>query len=161
MAEIPSSSTGGRRRGNGILKVDMTPLVDLAFLLLTFFILTTTLRRQVGLDLALPAEGAKGKEGHSITFLLSGPDTIHGYSGAFDPERTQLRRFGMDQVRIALRAVTDTASFTCVVKTGQRTRYASVVHMLEAVSFLGPEHYAFQEGLSEQELALLAAAGAP
>ncbi len=155
MADVQTSSND-RRHGPATIKLDMTPLVDLAFLLLTFFILTTTLRRQYALDLALPHAGAPGKEGHTITFLLGGNDTIHGYSGAFDPGRTPLRRLGMDQVRVALRAVNDTATFMCVVRTGPRVKYASVVRMLDELAFLGPGHYSVEEGLTPAEHAALA-----
>jgi biopolymer transport protein ExbD len=36
------------------IRMDMTPLVDLAFLLLTFFVLTSTLTKQQAIDLTFP-----------------------------------------------------------------------------------------------------------
>ena len=59
MAEIDSS--GGGKKGGGkkrskkmSTKIDMTPMVDLGFLLITFFMLTTTLAKPVTMQLNMP-----------------------------------------------------------------------------------------------------------
>ncbi|MCW3127569.1 MAG: biopolymer transporter ExbD, partial [Bacteroidetes bacterium] len=57
MAElnIPDGNTRHRNRAKKIpIKVDLTPMVDLAFLLITFFMLTTSLLKQKGMDLSMP-----------------------------------------------------------------------------------------------------------
>lgn len=41
------------------IRMDMTPMVDVAFLLLTFFMLTTVLRKQQTLEINLPPADAK------------------------------------------------------------------------------------------------------
>ncbi|MFT3884555.1 MAG: biopolymer transporter ExbD [Flavobacteriales bacterium] len=153
MADMQPS--GPRMRGiPAFIKLDMTPLVDLAFLLLSFFLLTTSLRRAAGIELALGAGGPRA-HGHTITLLVSGRDRIHGYAGDFDPATTLLRPYGLDQVRTALHAIPDTADFTCIIRTHPTARYEGVVRVLDEVAFLGPRHYAVQEGLSEQEAVAL------
>jgi biopolymer transport protein ExbD len=66
--------------------LDMTPMVDLAFLLLTFFILTTTFMEHRVMDITMPV-----KDGHqdvpvsqTITILLSGEDRLMWYAGEDD-----------------------------------------------------------------------------
>jgi biopolymer transport protein ExbD len=149
MAEIASPT---RRRGiPAFIKLDMTPLVDLAFLLLSFFILTTSLRREAGIELGLGAGKHPSKEGTSITLLVSGRDRVHAYAGVFDPDSTRVRRYGLDQVRAALHAVRDTAHFTCNIRTHATATYDAVVQVLDEAAFLGPAHYNVQEGLGPEE----------
>lgn len=58
MAELVSSGKSGGRSLNRLpVRVDLTALVDLAFLLITFFILTTTLQKPHSLPLVMPAPG--------------------------------------------------------------------------------------------------------
>ena len=75
--------------------IDMTPMVDLAFLLLTFFMLTTTFSKPKAMDLTMPDKQKENEPPDSmvvknaITFLLGDNDRIFWYYGEFKPE-TQL-----------------------------------------------------------------------
>ncbi|MFM7595189.1 MAG: ExbD/TolR family protein [Flavobacteriales bacterium] len=92
MAEIAESGGGGHDKGKKRAKksstrVDMTPMVDLAFLLLTFFVLTSTFSKPKVMSLAYPAKIDKPTEdapklNNGITFLLS-KDKIFYYTGEF------------------------------------------------------------------------------
>ena len=94
MAEIQDSGGGGHKGGKKrakklSTKVDMTPMVDLAFLLLTFFVLTSTFSKPKVMSLAYPAKidkppGDAPKLNNGITFLLS-KDKIFYYTGEFYP----------------------------------------------------------------------------
>lgn len=96
MAEIAESGGGGHDKGKKrakkqSTKVDMTPMVDLAFLLLTFFVLTATFSKPKVMSLVYPAkpkpnEIKKDVEvNNAVTFLLA-EDRIFYYEGAFYPE---------------------------------------------------------------------------
>lgn len=95
MAEMAESGGGGhdkkgkKRAKKASTRVDMTPMVDLAFLLLTFFVLTSTFSKPKVMSLAYPAKidgpiGDAPKLNNGITFLLS-EDKIFYYTGEFYP----------------------------------------------------------------------------
>ncbi|ATL45909.1 biopolymer transporter ExbD [Chitinophaga caeni] len=99
MAEMDTSSSGGGKKHGGTkskklsTRVDMTPMVDLGFLLITFFMLTTTMSKPKTMDLALPkdtkdeAEQNKVKESTALTILLGKDHKVYYYEGlAQDPE---------------------------------------------------------------------------
>ena len=131
--------------------MDMTPMADLAFLLLTFFILTTNLRRLEGMDLVAPL-GKDGKASdRTLTFLIGGRDTIYGYAGAFEPDVTVPQRYGLDQVRYSLRTVMDTAGLALFIKPRPNTRYADVLGLVDACNLAGLRHYAVQDSAPEGE----------
>jgi len=69
----------------------MTPMVDLAFLLLTFFILTSTFSKPKALDLAFPAkpkdtDKINKEKANGISILITGDDKIYWYPGQLKPE---------------------------------------------------------------------------
>lgn len=83
---------GKKRAKKGMPHVDMTPMVDLAFLLLTFFVLTSTFSKPKVMSLVYPAkpkttevDKMKTEINNAVTFLLS-DDRIFYYEGAFYTE---------------------------------------------------------------------------
>ncbi|UYQ91993.1 biopolymer transporter ExbD [Chitinophaga horti] len=99
MAEMDTSSSGGKKGKHGGTKskklstrVDMTPMVDLGFLLITFFMLTTTMAKPKTMDLVMPKdteneeEKNKVKESTALTILLGKKNQVYYYEGlAQDP----------------------------------------------------------------------------
>ena len=96
MAEIAEGGGGGHDKGKkkrakkNSTKVDMTPMVDLAFLLQTFFVLTSTFSKPKVMSLVYPAKPEDGPKdikpiSDAITFVLS-KDEIFYYEGAFKPQ---------------------------------------------------------------------------
>jgi len=131
--------------------MDMTPMVDLAFLLLTFFILTTSLRRLQGLELIAPLNGPGKPADNTLTFLVGGRDTIRGYAGAFDPARTVPRRYGMDQVGQALRSVKDTATVRIAIKPRPNAKFADVLGVVDACILARLNRYNLQDSVPMAE----------
>lgn len=96
MAEIADGGGGGGHKGGkkrakkSSTRVDMTPMVDLAFLLLTFFVMTSTFNKPKVLSLVYPAKKVDKpiKEtpmNNGLTFLLS-EDKIFYYSDQYYPK---------------------------------------------------------------------------
>ncbi len=97
MAELIQSSpaTGKRsRRRNTAARPDMTPMVDLAFLLVTFFVLTTSMMKPRAMEIIYPTEeGVPLKANHVLTILLDeGKDRIFWYYGELKENETEIHR---------------------------------------------------------------------
>jgi biopolymer transport protein ExbD len=75
-----------KRRLRPSLRIDMTPMVDLGFLLITFFILTTAMSEQSTLKLYMPHAGDPTPLGRSrvLTVLLGSDNKMYAYEGAFE-----------------------------------------------------------------------------
>src|SRR5687768_17433820 len=112
MAEIAEGGGGGgphkgkKRAKKQSTRVDMTPMVDLAFLLLTFFVLTSTFNKPKSMELTFPVEPPPGSPPppaikNGITMLLTGDDKIFYYKGEFkpkeSPEPTQVSELSYSQ----------------------------------------------------------------
>jgi biopolymer transport protein ExbD len=71
-----------------VLKIDMTPMVDLGFLLITFFVFTTTISTPTVADLFMPKEDTikpqNLADGLALTVLLDDNNKIYYYHGGMD-----------------------------------------------------------------------------
>jgi biopolymer transport protein ExbD len=95
MAEVNTGDGGGghgkhdKKRAKKLsTRIDMTPMVDLAFLLLTFFVMTSTFNKAKTMEINFPAEEKdKTKEppkiNNALTFIMSKDNSIYYYYGQF------------------------------------------------------------------------------
>src|SRR4051794_38045063 len=78
---------GTKQKIHVMPKIDMTPMVDLGFLLITFFIFTTTMSQKNAAQLIMPdTKGTPGvlKSSHALTFLIGENNKLFSYEGAWD-----------------------------------------------------------------------------
>ena len=105
MAELNTSSSGGSKKGKVRSKkqattVDLTAMVDLAFLLITFFMLTTSLSKPQAMDIAKPDKDIKDverlelRESQTMTILLGKNDKIAWYMGEAGKSAPTIEGFG-------------------------------------------------------------------
>lgn len=120
MAEIADSGGGGGgkhgkkgRKHAGNPRVDMTPMVDLAFLLLTFFVLTSNLNKAKTLEMAVPKDKDPNVKNMQVdddlanTIILDGnkDGVIYFYHGKLTPDSTELFELKLDPTaKLNLRA---------------------------------------------------------
>jgi biopolymer transport protein ExbD len=76
-----------RRSFSSSVRIDMTPMVDLAFLLITFFIFTTSMSEPRAMKLTMPIEDRSptpARESKVLTVLLDKNNTVFAYEGRFE-----------------------------------------------------------------------------
>lgn len=102
MAEIIQNEGGGKQKGKRRIKrhsthIDMTPMVDLACLLLTFFMLTTAFSKAKVMEIILPERTTEKDENRPqvddskvLNLILVENDKILWYNGLADPTKASL-----------------------------------------------------------------------
>jgi|KBSSwiStaDraftv2_1062776.scaffolds.fasta_scaffold08675_5 biopolymer transport protein ExbD len=102
MASIDTGGgDSGHKKGPGVKKakrlstrVDMTPMCDLGFLLITFFIFTTTMQTPTTMDLNMPKDTDKKEEQNEVkqssvlTIMLGKGDQVYYYEGQLKVDAT-------------------------------------------------------------------------
>ena len=97
MAEVNTEDSGGghgkhekKRAKKASTRIDMTPMVDLAFLLLTFFVLTSTFSKPKTMEINFPAKSEDPskdmKVNNALTFIMTKDNGLFYYAGEFYPE---------------------------------------------------------------------------
>jgi biopolymer transport protein ExbD len=173
MAELDTSSGGGKK-GPGVKKakklstrIDLTPMVDLGFLLITFFIFTTTMAKPKTMSLSMPKddpnipkeEQTKVKASAVLTALLSKDNLVYYYEGIGDdplvPPAVEVGTFKSGKVRKAIielkkrvdalkanGGLTAKDNATVIIKPDSNCTYEDVVNMLDEMTINNIEVYA-------------------
>lgn len=161
--EKQTSTKGNKRRlrSNGF-HLDMTPMVDLAFLLLTFFMLTTTFASLQTMDISMP-DGTgpntpiPGK--NALNIVLDEQDKVYyffGYPGD-EPEvqQTDFSAKGIRQVLLG-EQVKGNPNLVVLVKATEGSRFKNLVDALDELKITETRKYALV-ALQEEDKQLLAA----
>ena len=85
-AEVQESGKKGKgsKQKKMTVRVDFTPMVDMNMLLITFFMLCTTLSKPQTMEISMPSneeQQSKVKASQAITLLLAGGDKLYYYEG--------------------------------------------------------------------------------
>jgi biopolymer transport protein ExbD len=151
MAEI--SNEGGKKDGKVRSKktstrIDMTPMVDLAFLLLTFFVMTTTLNKPQTMEITMPEKPKQEdkqplvNEKRVLTLVLGDNDKIYWYLGITDP-KINVTNFSNDGVRkILLRENAQIKEMVVLIKPSDESKYKNVVDILDEMNISNIARYA-------------------
>lgn len=158
MAEMDTSSGGGHKKGPGVKKskklstrVDLTPMVDLGFLLITFFIFTTTMSQPTAMKLYLPKDADKpedqnkAKESGVITILLGKDDHVFYYEGQLDNSASNFKSSTFKEIRNVLldkKARTPEKDLVVILKPGEECTYRNVVDILDEMAINVLKRYA-------------------
>lgn len=141
---------GGHKKGPGVKKakklsthVDMTPLVDLGFLLITFFIFTTTMSSPAAMQLFMPKdtdnkeEQNKAKESGALTIMLGKGDQVYYYEGQLLPDGSNFKSTnfkGIRDVLINKKRSTPPEDLVVVIKPNDEATYKNTVDILDEMA---------------------------
>lgn len=141
---------------------DMTPMVDLAFLLLTFFMLTSTFSKPNVMELAMPAKGlgtdVPGSK--ALTLILGKHNQVHYFYGVNETgtaaaptlHTTDYSAHGLRQVLLTLQRQQTGA--VVLIKSEQESTYGNLVDALDEMNITSQKKYALVD-LDRNDRALL------
>jgi biopolymer transport protein ExbD len=173
MAELDTSG-GGKKDGGKVrtkkksTRVDLTAMVDLAFLLITFFILTTTLQKPKAMDLTMPDKDEKNNnqlpvpETRTMTVLLGTNNKVEWFMGMPTNPLTAptVTGFGKSGIRESLLdkgkevLAKSGKPMIVLIKPSDKSTYYDMVTMMDELNIVGNEQRAIVE-ISQPEIDLL------
>lgn len=177
MAEVDSGGGGGHGKKGGpktkkkSTRIDMTAMVDVAFLLLTFFVLTATMSNSAVMDLTMPPKvtdetpedqtKADVEETKILTIILDENDMVRTYWKVTDPVVDSTDYAGLhDKLaahinRKANRCpkgtkAEDIKASQCwdpifVIKPRKKSRYKNLIDVLDELAVVGATKYAITD----------------
>lgn len=166
MAEIVSTSRkqapkkGICRRSKKLsTRVDLTPMVDLGFLLITFFIFTTSLSQSKVMDLPLPNDSdpitqMPVKQNGALTLLLGKNHLVYYYEGKQDHIAFPLQSRSFSHIRdiiITKKRSTIATDFFVIIKPTNSAVYDDVVKALNEMIVSNIKRYALVDATKEEE----------
>jgi biopolymer transport protein ExbD len=151
MAEISQDSgkkDGKVRSKKTSTRIDMTPMVDLAFLLLTFFVMTTTLNKPQTMEITMPEKPKEEdkqpmvNEKRVLTLVLGGNNKVYWYLGITDP-KVELSDFSTDGIRkVLLQQNAQIKEMVVLIKPSDESKYKNVVDILDEMNISNIARYA-------------------
>lgn len=179
VADKGDGKKGGKKRSKKLsTRVDLTPMVDLAFLLITFFMLTTTLSKPNIMPVVMPEKHIDNldqltatKESQVLTLLLGGDDKVYFYEGITDAklDSTDYSAEGLrkvllgkkDRVRELFPDIEKVDSLTqekkyysklsVIIKPTKDARYKNIVDAFDEMKITNVTSYVLLE-ISQKEL---------
>lgn len=153
MAQIQGGGGGGRKKGGKVrskkqsTKTDMTPMVDLAFLLLTFFLLTTTFNKPKTMEVNMPdkvedeSQQTKINEKDILNLVLAENNKIYWWVGLEPPvSETNYSKDGVRQ--IVLQHTRANPKMMVLIKPKDESRYENMVNILDEMDITDTKRYA-------------------
>jgi len=171
MADIDTSQGGGGGKHGGgprskkmSTRVDLTPMVDLAFLLISFFMLTTTLNKPKAMELNMPKKADKPDDNQDVGecqvlhVLLDTLDQVWYYEGLKVAGLQKTTFAGDEGIRKVIMKKIATVPNACplskkgnkrdaivLIKMLSGARYKNMVDILDEMDITDCKIYAIQE----------------
>jgi biopolymer transport protein ExbD len=155
-----------QKAGKQTVFTDMNAMVDLAFLLLTFFMLTTTMVKPKIMEVVMPvprdddrpADIQPIRESRAISILPLHDGRLYLYQGLSFETVTETA-YGKDGIRRKLQDLLPTIDEPVIlIKPHPDSNFRNLVDILDEMNILGVSRYALDD-FSEKDIDILAEAG--
>ena len=130
------------------LRVDLTPMVDLGFLLITFFIFSTAISESNVLKLVMPKDSKDStliKKSGALVLLPAGSDKFYFYYGDDTTMRGPQDINSTRQILLKKKGTVSQKDFFVIIKPTPDADYSQVVQILDEIKINDVNHYAFSE----------------
>lgn len=145
---------GGKKRAKkASTRVDLTPMVDLGFLLVTFFMLTTTFSKPQTMEINLPIkddtikpeEQQAVKATHAMSIIAGENNQVYVYMGIDDPDpiKTDYSANGIRKILYEKNSTVE--NLTVLIKPTDKSTYKNVVDLLDEMNITKVKRYALVE----------------
>jgi biopolymer transport protein ExbD len=161
MAENLSNSKRSLKRNSS--KPDMTPIVDLGFLLITFFMFTTTFSNPNMMKLFMPGKDNGTRDistKNSITFILGKNDRVFWHQkdlphlNETDLEETDFTPNGIRRLILEKhKQSTKPENFTVIIKPSDDENFKNTVYILDEMEITNMKRYALVDIFPRELLA--------
>ncbi len=154
MAEVMTNTKSSGRRGSKLktIHVDMTPMVDLGFLLITFFMFATTFLKPNVMNLGLPAktEGPTGNvidTRNQLTFILGDNRIFYYQKEVKDLTPADIKEVPQQSIAAAKtiqqyrKVAPKPEIFTVIIKPTEDANYSNFVDMMDELQIAKSERY--------------------
>ena len=136
--DTPERRSSGKKKGFGLhrkkrrvgIRIDMTPMVDVAFLLLIFFMVTTVFRTPKALEINLPPKDVKVDvpESKTLTLRILSDGRLYWRRGA---KENPFNRSSVAQLRDVLAPYANQNELIVVVKVDREADFENMVNALD------------------------------
>lgn len=160
MAEVITREKSGGKQNKKPIKIDMTPMVDLNFLLLMFFMFTSSFTKPNVMDLGLPAKDPNPipindkviDQLNQITFIIGENNRIfYHQSNEKDLTEAGLKETDYNGLNVskiisnAYEKAPKKENFTIIVKPTDDANYKNFVDMMDNISISKKERYGISD----------------
>ena len=128
--------------------IDMTPMVDLAFLLLTFFVLTTSFFKPQVLPIAMPEKVTDTIKPppldyrRALTLVLGDHDKVYWYMGVAKGEG-EITDFSTAGIRkLLLQKQVEIKNLYVLIKPSDKSQYKNMIDVLDEMVIANVQRYA-------------------
>ena len=154
MADVEIKIKKGKHPSKKLIRIDLTPMVDLGFLLITFFVFTTTMAKAAVMEIKSPYDAIPDDKicnSCALTVLLDKNDEVYYYTGAF--ENAEIKKSGYKAIRDIMQQQKkllqttrgNDSQFSLIIKATDSASFKNFIDITDEVTINDVKHYYIDE----------------